>query len=628
MCSLHHIHIKEQIMSKKWVVFLIFALLVALISGVSGSVQAANPAAAPYIIVFKDTVNPAAEAPGIAKAYSLQPGFIYQYALKGMSALVPAGRLVALQHDPRVAYVVADMQRGISAQTVPTGIQRIFADENLKIDIDGSDDYWVDVDVAVIDTGIDLEHPDLNVWGGVNCTLSILNAYCAAGGDDDHYHGTHVAGTIAAIDNGDGVVGVAPGARLWAVKVLNKRGSGWSSWIIAGIDWVAEHADTIEVANMSLGGAGFSQAEYDAIQGAVNAGVAFAVAAGNDDDDANNYSPGGFDNVLSVSALADFNGEPGGGAAPTCRSDVDDTLADFSNWGPEVDVTAPGVCILSTYPLEKGEYGTISGTSMASPHVAGALALLASRNNPNNATDVYNLYDQVKNAGNFNWEDDSEDGIKEPLLDVSNASIFNPVLIPGSGGGGGGENTAPSVTIDSPADGASFPSGTSISFSGSASDPEDGDLTGSLVWTSSLDGQIGTGGSFNKVLSEGSHTITASVTDSGGLSGSASITVVVQPAAGGTVTVDSLTGIGSTVNKNFWRATVTATISPALSGAVVSGSWNGSTAATCTTDSSGQCVVTTNVRTKTSTITFTVNGVALSGYTYVPGVTTVTVNKP
>jgi subtilisin len=301
-------------MSTKWVMFLIFALLVALISGVSGSVQAANPAAAPYIIVFKDTVNPAAEAPGLSKAYGLQPGFIYQYALKGMSALVPAGRLVALQHDPRVAYVVADMQRGICAQTVPTGIRRIFADDNLKIDIDGSDDYRVDVDVAVIDTGIDFQHPDLNVWGGVNCTLSILNAYCADGGDDDHYHGTHVAGTIAAIDNGDGVVGVAPGARLWAVKVLNKRGSGWSFWIIAGIDWVAEHADTIEVANMSLGGAGFSQAEYDAIQGAVNTGVAFAVAAGNDDDDANNYSPGGFDNVLSVFALAVGQLPP---AAPT-----------------------------------------------------------------------------------------------------------------------------------------------------------------------------------------------------------------------------------------------------------------------------------------------------------------------
>jgi hypothetical protein len=254
------------------------------------------------------------------------------------------------------------------------------------------------------------------------------------------------------------------------------------------------------------------------------------------------------------------------------------------------------------------------------------LALLASRNNPNDATAVYNLYNQVKNAGNDNWEDDSEDGIQEPLLDVSNAAIFDPVLVPGSGGGGA--NTAPSVSITSPADGASFPSGTSISFSGSASDPEDGDLTGSLVWTSSLVGQIGTGGSFSAVLSDGTHTITASATDSGGLNSSASITVVVQPTAGNTVKVASLTGSSSTVNKNFWRATVVATIDPALSGALVSGSWDGSTAATCTTDSSGQCVMTINVRTKTGSITFTVGNVTLTGYDYVPRVTSVTVTYP
>jgi subtilisin family serine protease len=512
---------------------LLAIVLALLVPGLASAAD--NPTAAPYIIVFKDSVDPAAEAPGLARAYGLQPGFVYQHALKGMSALVPAGRLVALQHDPRVAYVVEDRERHITAQSLPTGIRRIFADENAKLDIDGSDDWRVDVDVAVIDTGIDFQHPDLNVAGGVNCTLSIFNAYCAAGGDDDHYHGTHVAGTIGALDNDIGMVGVAPGARLWAVKVLNKRGSGWSSWIIAGIDWVAENADTIEVANMSLGGSGFSQAEYDAIQGAVNKGVAFAVAAGNEDDDARNYSPGGFDNVLSVSALADFNGEPYGGAAPTCRTDVDDTLADFSNWGPEVDVAAPGVCILSTYPLEKGEYGTISGTSMASPHVAGALALLASRDNPNDAEDVAGLYGAITGAGNKNWDDDSGDGTQESLLDVHDGSVFDPVLVAGSRGGGG--NTAPSLTIDSPVDGASFPSGSSISFAGSASDAEDGDLTASLAWTSSLDGSIGSGGSFSAALSEGTHTITASSTDSGGLCTEASISIAVEPSSGGGISL-------------------------------------------------------------------------------------------
>jgi subtilisin len=188
-----------------------------------------------------------------------------------------------------------------------------------------------------------------------------------------------------------------------------------------------------------------------------------------------------------------------------------------------VDIAAPGVCILSTFPLEQGEYGTISGTSMASPHAAGALALLASRNNPTNAAGVYNLYDEVKNAGNFNWTDDSGDGIKEPLLDVSNATLFNPALVPGGGGGGG--DAAPTVNITSPVDGAAFDSDSSVAFDGSATDTEGGDLTSSLVWTSSLDGQIGTGGSFSAVLSDGTHTITASVTDSNGSTGSDSIKI-------------------------------------------------------------------------------------------------------
>jgi subtilisin family serine protease len=403
--------------------FFVLALLFIL----APTVMAAPPELERYIVVLHGHVeSPAEAAKEIGGQVGGQVGFIYEYALKGFSLRVPAQALPALERNPHVKYVETDHVRYAFAQTIPTGIKRIFADNNPEISIDGNDDYRVDVDVAVIDTGIDFQHPDLNVAGGVDCTGSIVRPNCVAGGDDDHYHGTHVAGIIGALDNDFGVVGVAPGARLWAVKVLNKNGIGSSSWIIAGIDWVAANSDTIKVANMSLGGIGFSQAEYDAIQGAVNKGVAFAVAAGNEDDDANNYSPGGFDNVLSVSALADFDGVPGGLGSPTCRADQDDTLADFSNWGPEVDIAAPGVCIYSTLPIEQGSYGTLSGTSMASPHVAGALALLASRNKPSNAADVYNLYAQVKSAGNFNWTDDSGDGIQEPLLDVS---TFAPVLV-------------------------------------------------------------------------------------------------------------------------------------------------------------------------------------------------------
>ncbi|HUG98602.1 MAG TPA: S8 family serine peptidase [Gammaproteobacteria bacterium] len=508
----------------------------------------AGPPQDRFIVVLKGGAGiPEDVAADVALRTNGTVGYVYENALQGFSITMPRAALAGVARDPRIAYIEEDKPVSIFAQTIPTGIGRIFADENPNLDIDGTDDYRVDVDVAVIDTGVDFEHPDLNVAGGVDCTVSSGGGppwsrtfYCSStegtGGDDDHYHGTHVAGTIGALDNGIGVVGVAPGARIWAVKVLDSQGSGYESGIVAGIDWIAAHGG-IEVANMSLGGSGYSQAEYDAIQNAVNSGVAFAVAAGNSDADANNYSPAAFDNVLTVSALADFDGEPGGLASPTCRTDQDDTLADFSNWGDAVQIAAPGVCILSTYPIEKGEYGTISGTSMSSPHVAGALALLASSNNPSTATHVYNLYDQVINAGNFNWTDDSGDGIKEPLLDVSNSTLFNPVLVAGGGGGGGGDpDNPPSVSVTSPLNGATV-SGT-VSVTASASDDNgvsqvqffvDGgsigvDTDGSNGWSASWD----TTGS-----ADGGHTVTATATDSIGQTASDSVGVTVDNSGGG-----------------------------------------------------------------------------------------------
>jgi len=415
-----------------------FALLTLiaslLILSLAGSVMAQNGRgneAASYIIVFRTNSRPG-NMPEFANAYGLQVTAEYHHVLNGVAAVVPAGRLRALQNDPRVAYVEADMEMSIQVQTTPTGLPRAFATSNTNIDIDGSDDFRVDVDVAVLDTGIDRQHPDLNVVGGIDCTS---RQGCRAGttGDDDHYHGTHVAGTIGALDNGIGVVGVAPGARLYAVKVLNRRGSGTTSGIIAGIDWVVAQG-TIEVINMSLGGSGVSSAYRTAMDNAVAHGVVVVVAAGNSDANANNYSPAYVPSAITVSALADFNGLAGGGAAATCRADVDDTIADFSNWGSAIDIMAPGVCILSTYPIEEGSYGTISGTSMASPHVAGAAALLASRNNPNNAADVTNIRNTLVNNGNSNWSSAGDtDGIHEPLLDLGNSSVFNPVYVAGSG---------------------------------------------------------------------------------------------------------------------------------------------------------------------------------------------------
>ncbi|MFO8036565.1 MAG: S8 family serine peptidase [Anaerolineales bacterium] len=525
---------------KRFTRLMAILFVLALLLPSTGIAQAGKPGESlkdHYIVVFKEGVDINTSAPDMEANYGLTVSHVYRHALKGMAVYIPAGRLNALRHDPRVAYVVEDMLRTVGGQTVPTGVRRIFADDNANIDIDGTDDYRVDVDVAIIDTGIDLEHTDLNVFSSTSCLNSSGGGppwsreyYCGEGGDDDHYHGTHVAGSVAALDNGFGVVGVAPGARLWAVKVCDAQGSCPSSAIIAGIDYVAGNAADIEVANMSLGGSGFSQAEYDAIQGAVDAGVAFAVAAGNDDDDANNYSPAAFDNVLTVSALADFDGKPGGNGEPTCLDDQDDTLAYFSNWGDAVDIAAPGVCILSTFPIEEGEYGTISGTSMASPHAAGGLALLASANNPGNATDVYNLYDQVINAGNFDWTDDSGDGIQEPLLDVS---TFVPKLVES----GGTTDNPPSVSITNPADGATV-SGT-VSVTADATDDNGVSQVEFFVDGSSIgidsDGSDGYSASWDTTAYvDGGHTVEAVATDSAGQTASDSISVTVDNSGGTT----------------------------------------------------------------------------------------------
>lgn len=415
---------------------LVAVLALAVMSFAVVQAQGRPGDVATHIIVFNNGARP--NVPAFAQANGLTVTNEYS-VINGFAAVVPAGRLAALSRNPNVAYVEPNLEITIAAQSIPSGIDRIYATGNTNLDIDGVDDFRVDVDVAILDTGIDYQHPDLNVVGGIDCTQTIgrgrnRTVGCANGtsGDDDHYHGTHVAGTVAALDNGIGVVGVAPGARLWAVKVLNSQGSGYTSGIIDGIDWVVQRGD-IEVINMSLGGPGVSTAYASAIDSAVASGVVVVVAAGNDADDANNYSPAYVPSAITVSALSDGDGTPGGNGTISCRTDEDDTLANFSNYGTAVDIIAPGVCILSTYPLERGEYASISGTSMAAPHVAGAAALLASgANSPANGADVQAIRDQLVNSGNLNWDNsDDGDNIKERLLDVTG---FNPTMVATGGG--------------------------------------------------------------------------------------------------------------------------------------------------------------------------------------------------
>jgi subtilisin family serine protease len=354
---------------------LVLAALV--VGGEVGQALAAPPEG--YIVVLKDPIpNAPAVAAEHARNFGLGLRYVYNHALKGYAAVIPPERLAHIQNDPRVLFVTADRRVSAFAQTLPTGVDRI--DAELSSPFESG---VFNIAVAVIDSGSG-PHPDLNIVGGVNCSTG--RRY-----DDGNGHGTHVAGTIGALgSNGTGVVGVAPGIPIYSVRVLNNAGSGsWSS-VACGIDWVTANASAknIKVANMSLGGGGSDDGDcgnsngdalHKAICGSVAAGVTYVVAAGNSNTNLAGSVPAAYNEVLTVTALADFNGQPGGGAAATCRADVDETSADFSNFttagSPDEShtIAAPGVCILSTW--KGGGYNTISGTSMAAPHVTGTAAL-------------------------------------------------------------------------------------------------------------------------------------------------------------------------------------------------------------------------------------------------------------
>lgn len=325
-----------------------------------------------YIVVLEPAASPAA----VAADHGLARMHTYQAALNGFAAIIPAQALSGIARDPRVAFVEPDRAYTVADQTIPTGIDRIEAD---KIHTSMGQPVTVDKDVAIIDTGIN-SHDDLIVAGGINFAVGSPTNY-----RDGYGHGTHVAGTVGALDNGVGVVGVAPGARVWAVRVCNNRGICRTSNMIAGLDWVTERKNEggidFAAANMSIGtsedadpcGDATQDSLHLAVCGLVNSGVPLALAAGNESRVKRAYPE-----AMAVSAIADFDGKGGGAAEPTCRSDGDDTLANFSNYGPEVDIAAPGVCILSTSSSGGWAYG--SGTSMAAPHVAGAIALYLEAN--------------------------------------------------------------------------------------------------------------------------------------------------------------------------------------------------------------------------------------------------------
>ncbi|MBX7526230.1 S8 family serine peptidase [Qipengyuania vesicularis] len=320
-----------------------------------------------YVCVF----NPGLVAKGQVKAEARRSAnaaagnvrFTYENTIRGFAVNASAQGVANMQaKNPRIAYCEQDQVYKTSApppgkgpgggggdggtgpaEETPWGVERV-----------GGGQTGATGRALVIDSGVDLDHPDLIVDAGLSRNFTRDKT-----ADDQNGHGTHVAGTIAAIKgNGIGVVGVAPGVTVVGIKVLDRRGSGSTSGVIAGIEYAASIANSNDVANMSLGG-GFSQALNDAVIAAAEGGLRFALAAGNESTDAATKSPASANhpNIYTISSFAQG-----------------DNWSSFSNYGnPPVDYSEPGSAIYSTY--KGGGYATLSGTSMASPHMAGLLLL-------------------------------------------------------------------------------------------------------------------------------------------------------------------------------------------------------------------------------------------------------------
>jgi subtilisin family serine protease len=326
-----------------------------------------------YIVVFEEAAvgDPRAVADEHARANGLRLKHVYRRAIEGYAAVFPNEQSrQRVENDPRVDYVEQDGVVNAAAQTQPWGVDKIEAQKSSTLAGNGSGSVS-NVKAYVIDSGIYTAHRDLKVVNHVNF----------AGGEnkDCNGHGTHVAGTVAAKDDTNDVVGVAPGADLYGVKVLGCNNTGSWSGVIAGVDWVTANATLPAVANMSLSG-GASQAVDDAVRKSAKprsqggGGVFYALAAGNDGANACNYSPARAGRTQN----ADGTWNKNNGVMTVAATDKLDAESSFSNWGNCVDIWAPGASILST--KMGGGTTTMSGTSMASPHVAGGGALYLSKN--------------------------------------------------------------------------------------------------------------------------------------------------------------------------------------------------------------------------------------------------------
>jgi molybdopterin synthase catalytic subunit len=480
--------------------------------------------------------------------YTLVPGLELIDSPLGFSRAINA-----LRKDPNVLY--AEPDRVMRAQVLPNDpmFSSLWGLNNANnFDIDGPAGWDITTGdpnfvVADIDTGTQLDHPDLaaNIWtnpgeipgNGIDDDgdgyVDDVHGYDFFSNDgdptDEHGHGTHTAGTIGAVgNNGAGVCGVNWHCKLMTLRFLGPSGSGSSADAIRALEYCVLKG--VKVSNNSYGGDGFEQAFMDAIEATKSVGHIFCAAAGNanNNNDLNPFYPAGYtnDNVISVAAV-DSNGNRAG----------------FSNYGATtVQLGGPGVGIISTYPTNT--YASLSGTSMATPHVAGVVALVYSHFPTWTYTQVRNrVLSTTKPTASL-----AGLTVTGGMVDAYNALV----------------DTAPLVAITSPTNGASIVQGSSITFTGSATDAQDGDLTSSMTWTDSVMGAIGSGATFSRSdLSVGSHTITASATDAAGHVSSNSVTITVNNTAP-TVTI-SAPANNTTVNQGT-SVTFTGTASDAQDG--------------------------------------------------------------
>jgi subtilisin family serine protease len=342
-----------------------------------------KPIADEYIVVFKSDVSDVnGKANGLLKNGNGQLNRTYSAALKGFSAHMTAQVAAQVAKDPSVAYVEQDQEMTMAETAASWGLDRI---DQSSLPLDNSYSYS-----NIIDTGIRTTHSQFGgrAYGDFS---AISDGYGATG---CHWHGTHVAGTV-----GGATVGVAKQVTLHSVRVLDCNGSGTTSGVVAGIDWVAANRVRPAVANMSVSG-GFSTALNDAVQRAIDAGVTFAVAAGNAASDACTYSPSSAAAAITVGATTSTDGQ-----------------ASYSNWGGCVDLYAPGSNIYSATNTDDYAMLSANGTSMATPHVSAAAALLRAANPACSAPQVRSRLKATATDLGVPLEDDTFGaGIVNPLV--------------------------------------------------------------------------------------------------------------------------------------------------------------------------------------------------------------------